>query len=75
MSYIQQYGVAIYKEYENIDPNSEFPFEIRTIKGTVIFEDNLFIKVQDDHGRIKEINRNDLVRFKPKYRKEGGDAQ
>jgi len=74
MSYIQQYGVAVYKEYENINPNSKSIFEIRTIKGKVIFEDNLFIKIQDDYGRIKEINRNDLVRFKPKCRKEEGDA-
>jgi hypothetical protein len=64
MTYLNQYGVAVYKEYENI--SSELPFEIRTVKGIVFYEDEHFIRLKTDLNKIREINKNDLVRFKPK---------
>ncbi|MFW5803881.1 MAG: hypothetical protein ACOCWG_01465 [bacterium] len=66
MKFINTYGVAVYKEYEDIPSNSKFPFEVRTIKGIVFSEDDFFIRIKSDFGKIREINKNDLVRFKPK---------
>ena len=48
MAYKDEYGVAVYKEYEDVDPNSKFPFEIKTVKGTIIFEDIHIIRIKTD---------------------------
>jgi hypothetical protein len=69
MAYLNQYGVAVYKEFENLPDG--VPFQVRTVKGDVFYEDEHFIRIKTDFGKIREINKNDLVRFKPKKR---GDA-